>query len=76
MFGRTGITEEGFMATRKQTAPAPQTTVLAPPSRGSVDAPGKRHRKPLPAEPLDKRMGERRGKHMGQKSVKNSLRAR
>jgi hypothetical protein len=39
-------------------------------SRGPVDAPGKRHRKPLPQEPLDKRMGEPRGRQMGQKSAK------
>jgi len=45
---------------------------MGPSSRGSVDAPGKRHRTPQPNEPIDKRMGERRGKQMGQKSVKNS----
>ena len=28
------------------------------PSRGPVDAPGKRHRKPLPPERIDKKMGE------------------
>jgi hypothetical protein len=44
------------------------------PSRGLVDAPGKRHRKPQPQEPIDKRMGEPRGKQMGQKSAKNSRR--
>jgi hypothetical protein len=44
--------------------------------RGSVDAPGKRHRKPQANEPLDKRLGERRGKQMGQKSIKNSPRGR
>jgi hypothetical protein len=38
-------------------------------SRGPVDAPGKRHRKPLPQEPIDKRMGEPRGKQMGQKNA-------
>jgi hypothetical protein len=37
-------------------------------SRGPVDAPGKRHRKPLPQEPIDKRLGEPRGKQMGQKN--------
>lgn len=40
------------------------------PSRGPVDAPGKRHRKPLPPERIDKRMGEPQGKKMGKKSVK------
>jgi len=43
-------------------------------SRGPVDAPGKRHREPPPEEPLDKRMGEPRGKQMGQKSVKTGWR--
>jgi hypothetical protein len=43
-------------------------------SRGPVDAPGKRHRKPQPKEPIDKRMGEPRGKQKGQKSMKNSPR--
>lgn len=39
-------------------------------SRGAVDAPGKRHRKPPPQEPINKRMGEPVGKQMGQKSFK------
>ena len=39
-------------------------------SRGPVDAPGKRHRKPLPQEPINKRLGEPRGKQMGQKNAK------
>jgi hypothetical protein len=43
-------------------------------SRGAVDAPGKRHRKPPPQEAIGKRMGEPVGKQMGQKSVKNSMR--
>ena len=43
-------------------------------SRGSVDAPGKHHRKPPPQEVIDKRMGEPRGKQMGQKSVKTDRR--
>ena len=45
-------------------------------SRGPVDAPGKRHRKPLPPERLDKRMGEPRGKQMGQKASKTRGRGR
>ncbi len=39
-------------------------------SRGPVDAPGKRHRKPPPQESIDKRMGEPAGKQMGQKNFK------
>ena len=53
-------------------APAAATTL----SRGPVDAPGKRHRQPLPEERIDKRMGEPRGKHMGHKSLKNENRTR
>jgi hypothetical protein len=56
-------------ATAKQTSTS--ATRL---SRGPVDAPGKRHRKPPPQESLDKRMGEPRGKQMGQKSVKTGRR--
>jgi hypothetical protein len=41
-------------------------------SRGPVDAPGKRHRKPVPQEPIDKRLGEPRGKQMGQKNPKRA----
>ena len=52
--------------------PAAAETMRA--SRGAVDAPGKRHRKPPPQEAIDKRMGEPVGKQMGQKSVKNSMR--
>ena len=43
-------------------------------SRGPVDAPGKHHRKPLPQEPIDKRLGEPRGKQMGQKNVRSGRR--
>jgi hypothetical protein len=42
--------------------------------RGPVDAPGKRHRTPLPQEPIDNRMGEPRGKQMGQKNAKRAVR--
>jgi hypothetical protein len=53
--------------------PAATSTMRA--SRGAVDAPGKRHRKPPPQEAIDKRMGEPMGKQMGQKSVKNRMRS-
>ena len=43
-------------------------------SRGPVDAPGKRHRRPPPQERVPKRMGEPRGKQMGQKSAKGGHR--
>ena len=58
----------------RTTAATRTATSAAPPSRGPVDAPGKRHRKPLPKEPLDKRLGEPRGKQMGQKNAKHSPR--
>jgi len=51
---------------RQEAAPAPR------PSRGPVDAPGKRHRKPPPQERIDRHMGEPIGKKMGQKSLKNA----
>lgn len=47
-------------------------TVTTRESRGPVDAPGKRHRKPPPQESINKRMGEPRGKQMGQKNVKTA----
>ena len=65
-------------AAQKRQAPAAvkQTAVATSrPSRGPVDAPGKRHREPLPGEPIDKRMGEPRGKQMGQKSAKTGWRS-
>lgn len=52
-------------ATAKPLAPAARRS-----SRGPVDAPGKRHRKPPPQEPIDALMGEPRGKQMGQKHMK------
>jgi hypothetical protein len=45
-------------------------------SRGLVDAPGKRHRKPPPQERIDRKMGEAMGKQMGQKTAKNARRGR
>jgi len=47
-------------------------TVATRLSRGPVEAPGKRHRKPPPQEPINKRMGEPRGKQKGQKNVKTA----
>jgi hypothetical protein len=54
----------------RKTAAKPTATSATRVSRGPVDAPGKRHRQPLPQEPLNKRMGEPRGKQMGQKNAK------
>ena len=67
---RKSAQKDQSQAAAKQTATS--ATRL---SRGPVDAPGKRHRKPLPQEPIDKRMGEPRGKEMGQKSVKTGWRS-
>jgi hypothetical protein len=66
---RKAAQKDQSQATAKQTANS--ATRL---SRGPVDAAGKRHRKPPPEEPIDKRMGEPRGKQMGQKSVKSGWR--
>jgi hypothetical protein len=59
---------------RPNPAATPTTTSVTRVSRGPVDAPGKRHRKPLPPKPIDKRLGEPRGKQMGQKSFKTGRR--
>jgi hypothetical protein len=58
----------------RKTATKQTTTSAMRVSRGPVDAPGKRHRKPLPQEPIDKRMGEPRGKQSGQKNAKTGRR--
>jgi hypothetical protein len=70
-------TPEGRMPVRKaaqngpsQAAAKPTATSATRQGRGPVDAPGKRHRTLPPQEPIDTRMGEPRGKQMGQKSVK------
>jgi hypothetical protein len=71
----------GQTAPAEKSAPAPKAarsrpaTVSGRPSRGPVDAPGKRHRKPVPNQPLKKHTGEPRGKQMGQKSIKNASRS-
>jgi hypothetical protein len=39
-------------------------------SGGTVDAPGKRHRKPPPQQSINKNMGESRGKNAGQKQFR------
>ena len=62
------------VATVERPAGATPAVTTARPSRGLVDAPGKRHRKPPPQEQIDKRMGEATGKQMGQKNVKNGMR--
>jgi hypothetical protein len=59
----------------REAAVTPAVVQPARPSRGPVDAPGKRHRKPPPQEPLNKRMGEPVGKKLGQKSLKNRMRS-
>jgi hypothetical protein len=58
----------------QRTAASQTATVARRLSRGPVDAPGKHHRKPLPQEPIDKQMGEPRGKQMGQKNAKTGRR--
>jgi len=54
--------------------PATPAVPAARASRGPVDAPGKRHRKPPPQEWLNKRMGEPIGKQMGQKNARTGRR--
>jgi hypothetical protein len=61
-------TTKPAVAAKKAAKPAAAPKVRA--SRGPVDAPGKKHRKPPPQEKVDRRMGEPVGKKAGQKSFK------
>ena len=70
--GREG--EKSSAARAEKPAPpqatAPAESPTARPSADPVHAPGKRHRKPPPQESINKRMGELRGKHAGQKQFR------
>lgn len=66
------VNREGT-ASPNRAAKQPQPSAVRR-GRGPVDAPGKRHRKPLPDERLDKRMGEPVGKKLGQKGAKSGTR--
>lgn len=75
--GAAGLLDDMTRARQKSpkaAAPSPAAP-LKRASRGAVDAPGKRHRKPPPQERLDRRMGEPVGKKMGQKSPKGRIRS-
>jgi hypothetical protein len=61
-------------ATSRRKASKPTAAPARRASRGPVDAPGKRHRKPLPPERIDKLMGEPIGKQKGQKNAKTGRR--
>ena len=50
--------------------PAAKNSKATSRSGGTVDAPGKRHRKPPPQASINKRMGEPTGKQAGQKQFK------
>ena len=66
---------QGEHTSKRQTESNQQTPPAATrPSRGPVDAPGKRHRKPLPQTPINRHLGEPRGKQMGQKNAKTGRR--
>jgi hypothetical protein len=54
----------------KKTSKAQPAKTTKGRSGGVVDAPGKRHRKPPPQEPINKRLGEVTGKKAGQKQFK------
>lgn len=71
------VVEQPAPGLAKRLGRAASAAVTAAPraSRGAVDAPGKRHRKPPPQEHLDPRMGEPVGKKMGQKSPKGRIRS-
>jgi hypothetical protein len=60
-------------ARAEKAAPAEAASPSSPsvrPSSDPVHAPGKRHRKPPPQESINKRMGEPRGTHAGQKQFR------
>jgi hypothetical protein len=61
--------------TKRRTPAQPTASTVTRRSRGPVDAPGKRHRKPQPQERIDKQMGEPRGKQMGQKHFQGGRRS-
>lgn len=69
----TRLTQED--TSQRETPVSPTAATVTRRNRGPVDAPGKRHRKPQPQERIDKRMGEPRGKQMGQKSFKMGRRS-
>ena len=60
-------TKAAQKAAKSATAATPVVVTVKKRSGGTVDAPGKRHRKPPPQEKLDRRMGEPEGKHLGRK---------
>ena len=61
----------GFITAAAKKSKAKSTTAAGKGrSGGTVDAPGKRHRKPPPKESINKRMGEPGGKQAGQKQFK------
>jgi hypothetical protein len=68
---KTATTVKSSTAPAEKAAAAPSPTPQPKMrSGGTVDAPGKRHRKPPPQEKFDPRLGELRGKHAGRKQFK------
>ena len=63
-------TAKHAMPSEKKATATPPAPAAAPRSGGTVDAPGKRHRKPPPQQAINKRMGEPGGKKAGQKQFK------
>jgi len=57
-------------AAKPAATPAAKSATKAARSGGTVDAPGKRHRKPPPQQKAGKMMGEVQGKKAGQKQFK------
>jgi hypothetical protein len=73
-FNHEALSSNGNGATPSNGVRKPAVVATMRVSRGAVDAPGKKHRKPPPPEAIDKRMGEPVGKKMGQKSGKHAMR--
>jgi CBS domain-containing protein len=61
------VEKDGKRAGTQRSVARQAKTVRTRLDRGPVDAPGKRHRKPVPPQPMNALMGEPRGKQMGQK---------
>ena len=66
--------ERRLAAPKRQGREGESATKPARRSGGTVDAPGKRHRKPPPQQAINKRMGEPTGKQAGQKQFRGGSR--
>jgi len=71
---REGESATNAIPAAKTATANPAAPAAARRSGGTVDAPGKRHRKPPPQQAINKRMGEPGGKKAGQKQFRGGSR--